>query len=64
MDCEYDTVSHAEKTFPAFFLAPDLDGCEGPLLECWREKEMDRTMSVTMLKCTLYKPTMAKKKGG
>ncbi|KAK3520619.1 hypothetical protein QTP70_028626, partial [Hemibagrus guttatus] len=36
-----ETNSAEEGSFPQLNIAPDLDGLEGPLLECWSEGEMD-----------------------
>ncbi|KAK3530621.1 hypothetical protein QTP86_029315, partial [Hemibagrus guttatus] len=36
-----ETGPTEDEPFPRLNIAPDLDGCAGPLLECWREGEMD-----------------------
>ncbi|KAK3522070.1 hypothetical protein QTP70_022609, partial [Hemibagrus guttatus] len=42
MDYQRTETGPAEdEPFPRLNIAPDLDGCAGPLLECWSEGEMD-----------------------
>ncbi|KAK3544078.1 hypothetical protein QTP86_001147 [Hemibagrus guttatus] len=42
MDCQHTETGPAEdESFPQLSIAPDLDGCAGPLLECRSEGEMD-----------------------
>ncbi|KAK3562934.1 hypothetical protein QTP86_011610 [Hemibagrus guttatus] len=42
MDYQHTETGPAEdRPFPQLNIAPDLDGCAGPLLECWGEGEMD-----------------------
>ncbi|KAK3561449.1 hypothetical protein QTP86_002830 [Hemibagrus guttatus] len=42
MDYQHTETGPAEdKSFPRLNIAPDLDGCAGPLLECRSEGEMD-----------------------
>ncbi|KAK3538614.1 hypothetical protein QTP86_008681 [Hemibagrus guttatus] len=42
MDYQHTETGPAEdEPFPQLNMAPDLDGCAGPLLECWSEGEMD-----------------------
>ncbi|KAK3557975.1 hypothetical protein QTP86_005636 [Hemibagrus guttatus] len=42
MDYQHTETGPAEdKPFPWLNIAPDLDGSEGPLLECWGVREMD-----------------------
>ncbi|KAK3519692.1 hypothetical protein QTP70_001193 [Hemibagrus guttatus] len=42
MDYQITETNPAEEgPFPQLDIAPDLDGSEGPLLECWGVREMD-----------------------
>ncbi|KAK3542537.1 hypothetical protein QTP86_028678, partial [Hemibagrus guttatus] len=42
MDCQHTETGPAEdEPFPRLNIAPDLDGCAGPLLECRSEGKMD-----------------------
>ncbi|KAK3530052.1 hypothetical protein QTP86_010789 [Hemibagrus guttatus] len=42
MDYQHTETGPAEdEPFPRLNIAPDLDGCAGPLLECWSKGEMD-----------------------
>ncbi|KAK3540447.1 hypothetical protein QTP70_030999, partial [Hemibagrus guttatus] len=42
MDYQITETNPAEEgPFPQLDIAPDLDGSEGPLLECWAVREMD-----------------------
>ncbi|KAK3568710.1 hypothetical protein QTP86_013881, partial [Hemibagrus guttatus] len=66
MDCQRTETGPAEnKPFPQLNIAPDLDGCAGPLLECQSEGEMDfRSVSGKLLYRACIKVLNKKKLSG